>query len=53
MGLLQLNLNRQIMLAYSYDINMRTMSGYAGGTHEFALNYTFIFSRRALGPRQF
>jgi type IX secretion system PorP/SprF family membrane protein len=53
MGLMQINLGRQIMLAYSYDINLRTTSGYTDGTHEFALNYTFIYSRKALGPRQF
>jgi type IX secretion system PorP/SprF family membrane protein len=52
-GMVQLNLNRQLMLAYSYDYAVGTSLTYADGTHEILLNYTFSYSRRVMSPRQF
>jgi type IX secretion system PorP/SprF family membrane protein len=52
-GMVQFNFNRQLMAAYSYDFNMGTIGKYDNGAHEIALNYTFSYSRKVMGPRQF
>ena len=52
-GMVQFNFNRQLMAAYSYDFNIGTIGKFDNGAHEIALNYTFSYSRKVMGPRQF
>lgn len=52
-GMIKLNINRQLMIAYSYDYAIGNTAAYADGTHEFLLNYTFSYSRKVMSPRQF
>jgi len=52
-GMVQFNFNRQLMAAYSYDFNIGTIGKYDNGANEIVLNYTFSYSRKVRGPRQF
>jgi type IX secretion system PorP/SprF family membrane protein len=52
-GLLQLHINYQLSLAYSYDYNFGAVRKYINGSHELTLNYKFIYKRFVKGPRQF
>jgi type IX secretion system PorP/SprF family membrane protein len=52
-GILQCQLNYQIRLGYSYDIELGSLGKYVNGSHEIGLNYIFRYSRKVMGPRQF
>ena len=52
-GMLQCQLNYQLRMAYSYDIDFSNIGKYTNGSHEIVLNYVFKFSRKVIGPRQF
>ncbi len=49
----QLQLTRQLRLAYAYDYDLGSLGQYKNGSHELALNYLFTFDREVTGPRQF
>ncbi len=53
MALLEVRINYQILLAYSYDINTGKIGSYINNSHEIMLNYVFRYERNAAGPRQF
>jgi len=52
LGLLQLQISRQFMMAYSYSFDSGTMGKNNNGSHEVVLNYLFNYSRKVPGPRQ-
>jgi len=52
-GILQVQLNPQIMIGYSYDYPLGTMSTYASGSHEIVLRYEFGYKVTAANPRYF
>ena len=52
-GMLQCQLNYQVRLAYSYDLEFGSIGKYTNGSHEIVLNYVFKFARKVIGPRQF
>ncbi|EMR01936.1 Bacteroidetes-specific putative membrane protein [Cesiribacter andamanensis AMV16] len=53
-GLVQLQLNAQWRLGYSWDMPLREQQGYGSDTHEISLQYSFIFDRSAVrSPRYF
>jgi type IX secretion system PorP/SprF family membrane protein len=52
-GILQLQLNHQIRLGYSYDFELGSIGKYMNGSHEIVLSYLFRYERRVIGPRQF
>ena len=52
-GMVQCQLNYQIMMAYSYDYNYGSIGKYLNGSHEVVLNYVLKYSRKVIGPRQF
>jgi hypothetical protein len=47
------NVNRQLALAYSYDINTGKLSGYTSGSHEINIQYKFGYKVTASNPRGF
>ena len=53
LGLLQLQLNRQIMVAYSYSFDTGEMGQNSNGSHEVVINYLFSYSRKVTSPRQY
>jgi len=52
-GMLQCQLNYQIRMAYSYDLEFGSIGKYTNGSHEIVLNYVFRYARKVIGPRQF
>jgi type IX secretion system PorP/SprF family membrane protein len=52
-GILQVQLNPQLMLGFSYDYPVGTMSSYAKGSMEFILRYEFGSKISAANPRYF
>lgn len=47
-------INNQLRIGYSFDYTFTSLSSYAGGTHEFTLNYLFAFNgRKITSPRYF
>lgn len=52
-GLLQVQLNYQIRMAYSYNYNVGEIGKYLNGSHEFLLSYVFKYERKVVGPRHF
>src|SRR5450759_1558570 len=52
-GMLQCQLNYQVRMAYSYDLEFGSIGKYTNGSHEIVLNYVFKFARKVIGPRQF
>jgi len=52
-AVLQCQLNQQIRMAYSYDYDFGNIGRYANSSHEIVLNYTFRYSRKVMGPKQF
>jgi type IX secretion system PorP/SprF family membrane protein len=53
-GILQIQLNQQLMLGFSYDYPVGTMSSYSkGGSAEFILRYEFGSKISAANPRYF
>jgi type IX secretion system PorP/SprF family membrane protein len=53
LGLLQLHLNRQLMISYSYSFDTGKVGQFNNGSHEMVLNYLFNYSSRMTSPRQF
>jgi type IX secretion system PorP/SprF family membrane protein len=53
LGMLQCQLNKQIMIAYSYSFDTGSAGTYNKGSHEVVLNYLFSYSRKVAGPRQY
>jgi type IX secretion system PorP/SprF family membrane protein len=49
-GLIQLNLNDQLKLGYSYDFDMGKLSRYSNGTHNIMLGYTFKYRVDVVSP---
>jgi type IX secretion system PorP/SprF family membrane protein len=52
-GLLQVQLNYQIRMAYSHNYNIGEIGRYMNGSHEFLLSYVFSYERKVIGPRHF
>jgi type IX secretion system PorP/SprF family membrane protein len=52
-GILQLQINPQLMLGYSYDYPLGTMSNYSKASHEVVLRYEFSYKVNAANPRYF
>ncbi len=52
-GIFQCQLNYQIRMAYTYDLQFGSIGKYTNGSHEIVLNYVFKYSRKVIGPRQF
>jgi hypothetical protein len=52
-GMLQCQLNYQVRLAYSYDLEFGSVGKYTNGSHEIVLNYVFKYARKVIGPRHF
>jgi len=52
-GILQIQLNQQLMLGFSYDYPVGTMSSYSKGSVEFILRYEFGSKISAANPRYF
>lgn len=53
LGMLQCQLNRQLMIAYSYSFDTGSTGKYSSGSHEVVLNYIFSYSRKVISPGQF
>jgi type IX secretion system PorP/SprF family membrane protein len=53
LGMLQCQLNRQLMIAYSYSFDTGSTGKYNSGSHEVVMNYIFRYSRKVISPRQF
>jgi type IX secretion system PorP/SprF family membrane protein len=52
-GMLRCQLNYQLNMAYSYDVDLGSTGKYKNGSHEIVLNYVFSYARKVMGPRQF
>ncbi len=50
---LQIQLNYQILLSYSYDFNVGQTARYMNNSHEIMINYIFRYKRNVVDPRQF
>ena len=49
-GLLQLALNNQLRVAYTYDFDSGTLGRYSNGSHEIMLRYEFRYKVRVINP---
>jgi len=52
-GIIQAQINQQLMFGYSYDYSVGTMKTFSGGSHEFILRYEFGSKISAANPRYF
>jgi type IX secretion system PorP/SprF family membrane protein len=52
-GILQLQINPQIMFGYSYDYPVGKMNTYSKGSHEIVFRYEFSYKVSAANPRYF
>ena len=52
-GILQLQINPQIMFGYSYDYPFGRMNSYSKGSHEVIFRYEFGYKISATNPRYF
>jgi type IX secretion system PorP/SprF family membrane protein len=52
-GILQVQLNPQLMIGFSYDYPLGRMSSYSKGSTEFILRYEFGYKISAANPRYF
>jgi type IX secretion system PorP/SprF family membrane protein len=52
-AILQLQVNSQIMLGYSYDYPLGKMNNYSRGSHEIVFRYEFTYKVNAANPRYF
>jgi type IX secretion system PorP/SprF family membrane protein len=52
-GILQLQVNNQLMLGFSYDYPYGRMNNYSKGSTEFILRYEFSYKVSAANPRYF
>jgi type IX secretion system PorP/SprF family membrane protein len=50
-GILQLKINDQFNLGYSYDYTLSNLSTYSSGTHEVLLRYDFYYKVNSKSPR--
>lgn len=49
-----IQLNKQLRMGYAFDYTFSNLRQYAGGTHEFSLNYLFAFNgKKITSPRYF
>jgi type IX secretion system PorP/SprF family membrane protein len=52
-GILQVQLNPQLMIGFSYDYPVGRMSNYSNGSSEFIIRYEFGYKVSAANPRYF
>lgn len=54
-GMFQLQINKQIMLGYSYDYTLSTLSNVSNGSHELLISYDFVNFKndKVVSPRHF
>lgn len=52
-GMLQIQLNRQLRMSYSYDFDLGKIRKFNSGSHEIMFSYIFSYERNVRGPRQF
>lgn len=52
-GMLRLRVNYQLMVAYSYCMDLGSLGKYSSGSHEVVLGYVFRYLRDVAGPRNF
>jgi type IX secretion system PorP/SprF family membrane protein len=52
-GILQLQLNNQLMLGFSYDYPVGNLNSFLGGSSEFIFRYEFGYKISAANPRYF
>jgi type IX secretion system PorP/SprF family membrane protein len=52
-GILQIQVNPQIMFGYSYDYPFGRMNNYSKGSHEIVFRYEFNYKVNAANPRYF
>jgi hypothetical protein len=52
-GILQVQLNPQLMIGFSYDYPVGRMSTFSKGSSEFILRYEFGYKVSAANPRYF
>ncbi|MBA4321495.1 MAG: hypothetical protein C0408_01625 [Odoribacter sp.] len=52
-GIVQFQINPQIMFGYSYDYPVGRMNNYSKGSHEIVLRYEFNYKVSAANPRYF
>jgi len=52
-GILQVQLNQQLMIGFSYDYSVGRMHSFSGGSSEFILRYEFGYKVSAANPRYF
>ncbi len=50
-GIMQLKINDQLNIGYSYDYTLSSLSSYSSGTHELLLRYDFSFRVNSKSPR--
>jgi type IX secretion system PorP/SprF family membrane protein len=53
LAMLQCNINKQLMIAYSSDFSIGELNRYNKMSHEIVFNYIFSYSRKVANPRQF
>ena len=49
-GLIQLGLNNQLKLAYTYDFDFGSLRSYSSGSHELMLRYEFRYKVKVVNP---
>ena len=53
-AILGFQVNKQMLVCYSYDYGVNKIQKYSQGSHEIALNYLFSFTgRKIVTPRYF
>jgi type IX secretion system PorP/SprF family membrane protein len=52
-GMLNIRINPQFTLLYSYDFVLNRSNSLKSGSHEFSLRYTFSYIHKVTNPRQF
>jgi type IX secretion system PorP/SprF family membrane protein len=52
-GIVQVQINQQLMFGFSYDYSVGRMNSYSGGSSEFILRYEFGSKVSAANPRYF
>lgn len=52
-GFLQCQLNYQLRMSYSYDLDLGRTGNYSNGSHEVLFCYVFRYLRKVTGPRNF
>ncbi len=52
-GIVEVQLNTQLRIGYSYDYSLNPLVNYTGGSHEITIRYEFKYIVQALNPRFF